>query len=181
MMKSVALWATIIISAGSLFPACVSNAKVISSADYDLSKVPADFNPKKHILLVAEMPKRTNVWKRHEGATKKLDEALKAFYPYKYEIVSLRDILENQDKYSDTSVYKYAMRNNLSSTTHTTTTHYSNNVSKWDVSTSARTTWVDFYFFDRTTGAAYPESGNANPSIKYCTLTFAELIKRAKP
>src|SRR5687768_16223713 len=65
------------------------------------SVLPADYKPQKHILLVAEMPRRGNRDKRNKLVTNQLDKALKAYYPYKYEIVTLKDIKDNS-KYADT-------------------------------------------------------------------------------
>src|SRR5438874_12999975 len=71
--------------------------------------VPADFNPQKQILLVAEFPQKNNPDKRHVGYTNKMENILKKYYPFKYEIVSNKEILDNNSKYSDISVYKYAI------------------------------------------------------------------------
>lgn len=183
MFKSVAVWSLLLVSTTILFSSCVSNAKIIESGDYDFSKVPADFNPKKHILLVAEIPKKNKPDERLEGKTKKLDEAMRAFYPYRYEIVSIRDIVERKGKYSDTSVYRFAVRNNISFVTHETSTQYKSHFTGTyrNLETSTQQGWVDFGFYDRVTEKRFPLSGNSNPSIKYATLTLAELIKRAKP
>jgi hypothetical protein len=44
--------------------------------------------------------------------TKRLDKALKENYPYKYEIVTRKDIMDNS-KYAATSIYKFALLNDL--------------------------------------------------------------------
>src|SRR5688500_14002865 len=98
---------------------------------------PTDFDPKKHILLVAEMPKLRKPEERNESVTKQLDKALKANYPYKYEIVSMEDIVENPEKYADTSVYKYALISSLSSYERTTTTTVTRGTHSHSVSPSA--------------------------------------------
>jgi len=156
----------------------------MARASFDTSKVPPDFNPSKHILLFAEMPRLNNPKERNSSITNKMDKILKEKYPYKYEIVSLQDIFENKTKYGDTSVYKYAVLNSLSSITHTTTTTVTrtNNTgnNSWSVSPSARTTYIDYGFYDRTSGVRYPNSGNSAPKLDYAVTAFIELIKRAK-
>jgi hypothetical protein len=50
-----------------------------------------------------------------------MEDLLKKYYPYKFEIVSMGDVRSNNSKYADTSIYKYAMLNNLTGVQHTTT------------------------------------------------------------
>src|SRR5688572_8154533 len=83
---------------------CAVN-RTIPTSQLNTSIVPSDFNPQKHILLVVEMPRKNKPDERHEKATEKMDELLKKYYPYKFEIVSTEDIRANNPKYSDTSIY----------------------------------------------------------------------------
>ena len=94
------------------FSSCIMVGKSIVKQKNNLETIPQDFNPKKHVLLVAEMPKPANPDKRHNGVTKKLDKELKKVYPYQYEIVTMKDILNPEGKYKDTAKYKYALVNN---------------------------------------------------------------------
>lgn len=164
---------------------CWTESKFMErKAQFNTSIVPADFNPKKHILLVAEMPRLDAPDERNEKVTSKLDEALHEKYPYKYEIVSIADIQSNV-KYSDTSVYKYALLNTLNSirhgsTTKTTTTGADGTYTR-TTSQSARTTYVDFNFYDRVNKKGYPATGNEFPRINYVIAAFGEIIKRARP
>jgi len=168
----------------TLLSSCWTTSKFIDRATFDVSKVPADFNPSKHILLFAEMPRLNNPKQRNPSVTNKMDKVLKEKYPHKYEIVSLQDIFENKTKYGDTSVYKYAVLNSLSSVTHstTTTTTRTDNTGthSWSVSPSARTTYIDYGFYDRVKGTQYPKSGNSSPKLDYAVTAFIELINRAK-
>jgi len=164
-----------------LLTSCWTESKFVKRANLDTSKVPADFNPRKHVLLVAEMPRINNLEQTNPSVTRKLDEALKERYPYKYEVVSPDEIFRNSSKYSDTSKYKYALVSNLDIQRHghTTTTTMSDG-KQFSVSPSARTTYIDFQFFDRTKKLAYPPTGNAFPKIEYTVAALVALIDKAK-
>jgi hypothetical protein len=141
---------------------------------------PSDFDPKKQILLVAEMPSLKDPDGRHEGATRKLDKAMKANYPYKYEIVSMKDIAEPTGKYADTSIYKYALISSLSSYTSTTTTTVARGTNSHSVSPSANVTSIDFAFYDRVTGSRYPDSGWHSSFIGMTMKKVIGIIKKEK-
>jgi hypothetical protein len=162
----------------------MSVSKYVSSARMNTSIVPSDFNPSKHILLVAEMPRLDYPDQRNNSVTNKLDKALKEYCPYKYEIVSAKDIYDNENKYRDTSVYKYAILNSLNSVRHTTTTTTTikdnTGTHSTSVSPSARTTYIDFRFYDRINDTRYPISGNATSHIDYTIAAFVAVIKKVK-
>jgi hypothetical protein len=141
---------------------------------------PSDFDPKKHILLVAEMPKLRKPDERNETATKQLDKAMQANYPYKYEIVSMKDIAENPEKYADTAVYKYALISSLSSYEHSTTTTVTRGSNSHSVSPSANVTSIDFAFYDRVTGTRYPDSGWHSSFIGMTMKKVLGIIKKEK-
>jgi hypothetical protein len=130
------------------------------------------------------MPRLNKPEERNNVVTNKLDKALKEYCPYKYEIVSLKDISGNNGKYGNMSVYKYVILNSLNSTWHstTTTTTITDNTGthRSSVSPSARTTTIDFYFYDRTAKKDYPASGNATSHISYTIAAFMAVIKKAK-
>lgn len=172
-----------IIISGVLF-SCMSPSKYLKKrATINTAIVPSDFDPQHHILLFAELPRLNNSEQRNNAATNKLDKALKEYCPYKYEIVSLKDIKENS-KYSDMSIYKYAVVNTLNSTWHstTTTTTITDNTGthRSSVSPSARTTTIDFSFLDRSTKKNYGNSGNPTPQVNYTIAAFMATIKKAK-
>jgi hypothetical protein len=145
---------------------------------------PADFDPKKHILLVAEMPRLKNPEERNESVTKKLDKAMKENYPYKYEIVSLKDIVENTPKYADTSIYKYALISSLSSYERTTTTTITRTdnfgTNSHSVSPSANVTSIDFSFYDRVSGIRGPDSGWHSSFLGMTMKKVLGIIKKEK-
>src|SRR5688500_12121300 len=95
------------------FTSCGGLSKAMVKPNTNTEIVPADFNPRKHILLVVEMPKPWDPDKRHKGVTKKLVKELKSNYPYQFELVTLKDAKEIQTKFSDTAKYKYAMVSNI--------------------------------------------------------------------
>ena len=143
---------------------------------------PTSFDPKKHILLVAEMPGKNGG--KHEGATKKLDKSLKEHYPYKYEIVPMEEIVENPQKYADTNVYKYALICSLNSyersTKTTITTRDISGTRSHSVSPSANVTSIDFYFYDRVTGERFPDSGWHSSFIGMTMKKVTGIIKKEK-
>ncbi len=145
--------------------------------------VPSDFDPAKHILLLQEMPRKNKPAERNNTVTKKLDKAFKKYYNYRYEIVSTKEISEESGKYSDTTVYKYALLNSLSSVTRTSGTPETRTTS---TGTRIRnlptvtTTMIDFHFYDRTTGKEYPETGNPHANLSAFAHAYAELIELAQ-
>lgn len=132
------------------------------------------------------MPRLNAPDQTNKGVTKKLDEALKDHFPYKYEIAAKDDVLNIDSKYSDTSIYRFAVINNLNSITHTTTTTFTTKtatgkkISESTVSPSARTTYLSFYFYDRITKEEFNNTGNSFPKLDYVVAAFSELVKRAK-
>ncbi len=163
---------------------CGGMSKALVKPKNNLETIPADFNPEKHILLVAEMPKPDKPDSRHNGVTKKLDKQLKKVYPYPYEIVSMKDILNYQEKYSDSSKYKYAMVSNVSSYTRTTTTtrtvSHAGGSRTTSTSPSARIFSIDFRFYDRFENKAYPLSGNSSSYFTYTIPAIVETIHKAR-
>ena len=176
--------AAFLVIAGISF-SCKSISEYTKSMSEDnIAIVPKDFDPNKHILLFAEMPRLNNPSERNNSVTEKLDKALKKYCPYKYEIVSMKDILENKGKYSDTSIYKYAILNSLNATwnttTTTTTTTDNTGTHSSSVSPSARVTTIDFNFYDRTTAKNYPPSGKSSSFMEYTVKGFMGVVKKAK-
>ena len=164
----------------TLLFSCLSPRKFARrwTADTELVK---DFNPDKHILLFASMPRLSHPDQVNARVTKKLEEALKKYCPYKYEIVPVNEIW-NKSKYSDTSVYKYGIVSTLSSSTHSTTTTTtftsSAGTTRSTVSPSATATVIDFYFYDRTTNLRTRKSGAGTSHLNYTIAALMEIIKK---
>jgi hypothetical protein len=141
---------------------------VATSSRYDVAKVPQGYDPEKHILLLAEMPLLSNRAKTNYAVTRKVSRRFKKYFPYKFEVASPKEIMSNPAKYADTSVYRYALMNNVA-------------VWAQGVTNPTRTLeTVDFAFYDRVTRQQYPKTGNAFPQIKYTVVALSELIKKAK-
>lgn len=141
--------------------------------------IPGDFNPDRHILLFQEMPSRKGDGSGSPGITKKMDKALQKYCPYKYKIVTPAEILD-LSKYSDTSVYKYAVLNSLRGITRTTTTtvtHASTGTST-SVSPSATTTYINYGFYDRVNKIEYGSTRTGNPFIKKAIAAFVKVIEK---
>ena len=167
-----------------LFSSCWTTNKFVKRATYNTASVPAGYDPSKHILLFVEMPRLNAPDQTNKSVTRKLDEALKEYFPYKYEIANKDDILNINSKYNDTSVYRFAVFNNLNSVTHTTTTTFTKTTAtgteRSSVSPSARTTYLSFSFYERPNKTEYGSTGNAFPKLEYVVAAFSELVKRAK-
>lgn len=167
-----------------LFASCMTTNKFVARANKNTKVIPADYDPTKHILLVADLPKLNKPEERSDAATNKLDKALKEYCPYKYEIVSMEDIENIKTKYRDTSIYKYAILNSLNSVRHSSTTKITNTTSSGtfthSVSPSARTTYIDFLFYDRVNNREYPKSGNEAAKIEWAMAAYIDIIKKAK-
>ncbi len=119
--------------------------------------IPDDFNPSKTILLVQKFT-------ISENAESKMEEYMSEKYPYKYEFVSLQTIRSKEGKYSNTSLYKYA----LIITSHTTTSR--------DMQTGKpgpTVTGFDYNFYNRENDKNYPAT---NKSSSYAIMTFKPVI-----
>ena len=163
-----------------LFSSCWTTSKFVERGRYNTSKIPQGYDPSKHVLLFVEMPRLNAPDQTNKKITEKMNEELKKYFPYKYEIVSMDDVRNMNSKYSDTSVYRYAVFNNLNSTTTTTTTTFNTGGTRSRVSPSARTTYLSFSFYDRSNKLDYGDAGNAFPKLEYVVAAFSELVKRAK-
>jgi len=142
--------------------------------------IPAGFNPEKHVLLFLEMPKK-NSTKKSEGITKKLDKAVKKNWPYKYEIVSQDEISGANSKYTDTSIYRYAILNSLSSYRGMRESHDPRPSQRGVYTQStASVTSIDFCFYDRVTQEKYEYSGKHSSFIGMTISAFMKMIKKDK-
>jgi hypothetical protein len=163
----------------TLFCSCAIN-RTAPSKQLDASIVPADFNSEKHILLVVEMPGKNKPTERNQKATNEMETLLKKYYPYRFEIVSMEDARSNDSKYADTTIYKYAILNNLTGVRHTTyTTMTYENGNQHTLSPSATTTYISYRFFDRTNNREYGDSYKS-AWLKTSVQAFANTVKKAK-
>jgi hypothetical protein len=161
MLKLLFLRAALFSMMSILFFSCITPSKVAGKVQANPAIVPADFNPKRHILLISEIPRFYYPDQTSKMATEKLDKALKQYCPYKYEIVPLNEI-NDKSKYVDTSVYKYAILN--------------------FVERSLRTNAivVQFRFFDRVTGKHYDYTRNDSQNLDIAIAAFMEIIKKTR-
>ena len=62
--------------------------------------IPAEFNAKTDILMIeASLPLK--------GQDRRMEEYMKAHYPYKFEFVRYRDIMDREDKFADAKLYRF--------------------------------------------------------------------------
>lgn len=150
----------------------------------DSLKVPAGFDPTRHILLFAEMPRLRKPEQRNKSVTAKMEKTIQQKWPYKYEVVSTDDIVSDSSKYSDTSVYRYAVISSLSgfrhTTQNTTTTHRSNGPSSTvTVSPSATTTVIDYRFYDRVERRQYETTGRGSSYVNLAMMNFIKMVEKS--
>ena len=121
--------------------------------------IPEDFDPAKTTLLVQEF----TVSDKAQG---QMEDYMAEKYPYKYEFVSRSQIFNQEGKYANTQLYKYALV--ISSGTSTTT-------KSGGASTSGglTVTSYDFNFFDRSAVKHYPKTRRAS---SYAITTFKPVI-----
>jgi len=162
-----------------LLSSCAVN-RTIPTKELDASIVPADFNPQKHVLLVLEMPRKNKPDERHVKLTQQMDDLLKKYYPYKYEIVSMEQVRSDYPKYTDTTIYKYAILNSLHGVQHTTyTTVTTAGGGSHTMSPTATTTYISYYFYDRFNNTNYRKSYQS-AWIKTSVQAFANTVKKAR-
>jgi hypothetical protein len=131
-MKNLTLSCCFILSL-CLFSSCIArNLSFGNGKDW----IPADFDAKNNILLIeSSLPLR--------GQERKMEEYMKKNYPYRYEFVTYREIMEGDGKYENASVYHFA----LVSTSGTIRTM---NINHPVVGVQ------DFYVYDRLKNIRYP-------------------------
>lgn len=169
----------IILSICIIFSSCAINMKVPIKR-LDASIVPTDFNPNKHVLLITQIQKRYKPSQKDEKRTKNMESNLVKYYPYKYEIVSLQDVQAENSRYSDTSIYKYALVTSVTGVQHSSsTTVATSNGGMHTLSPSATTTYIYYRFLDRF-NSKYYEPSYASPWIKTSVEAFANTVKKAK-
>lgn len=133
---------------------CAPSKKTFSNS---ANWIPGDFNPREGVLLVEEV-----TWPSKQGRI--MREYMEEKYPYKYEFVSTKDLQENSAKYSDKSVYRFAI-------VHSFKTHL---MHQYDPSRRTLPVgMVDFSFYDRLNAKAYPQTGKGS---SLASVTFRPFI-----
>ena len=172
--------ASLLVFITSIFLTSCAVNRTIPTKELDASIVPPDFDPQKHVLLVLEMPKRNKPDERNVKLTGQMDDLLKKYYPYKYEIVSIEQVRSDHPKYTDTTIYKYAIMNSLDGVQHTSysTVRTAGGGSR-TMSPTATTTYISYYFYDRFSKTDYRKSYKS-AWIKTSVQAFANTVKKAK-
>jgi hypothetical protein len=109
-----------------------------------------------------------------------MNELLTKYYPGKFELVESEELASSYRKYSDTSIYKYAVLTSLRGYTHSTTTTVTNAHGTHSVSPSATSTTISYRFYDRTVGKE--QYGGSAPSVwlKTAIEAFGNTVKKAR-
>jgi hypothetical protein len=126
------------------------------------------------------MQKRYKPAQKDEKRTKMMESNLIKYYPYKYEIVTLQDLEAGEAKYSDTSIYKYALVTSLRNVQHSSSTIVStSNGGTNTLSPSVTVTYIYYRFLDRVNNKYY-EASYASPYMKTSVEALANTVKKAK-
>ena len=174
-----------------LFSSCWTTSKFVERANYDISKVPPDFNPKKQTLLVCEIYRLYNPHEVNKTQTENLNKLLQKYYPYKYEIVSREDIISKNSKYSDTTKYKFWLLYYLTNAPFSTAkelntingvngANFSSTSSNAPSRSSPTAVYIDFGFYDRGASKVYLSTGNWAQKFEYGVAAFVTLLDKAK-
>ncbi|MDR3713130.1 MAG: hypothetical protein P4L51_09975 [Puia sp.] len=133
-----------------LFSSCIArNMTFGNGKDW----IPADFDAKNTILLI-----ETN--DPMKQADKKMLAYMREKYPYRFECVSHKTIMDKEGKYADVSLYRYSLIN----------TYYTiNSMTFGRPSVGAQ----DFCFYDRSNGKKYPSTGKGSSGK---VMTFKPVI-----
>jgi hypothetical protein len=154
---------------------CIEPLSVSSGARIDSIGVPKDYNPQKHILLIAAIPRQRNSQEVNPHWTKKLDELMKRYCPYRYEVVPVAEILDPKGKYADINLYPFAVLNSSVTDSHLVPTMHNG-----PQQTTMNSTMFYFRFYDRVQKQLYPivsqTISRLDPAIEH----LGEVIKKAK-
>ena len=130
--------------------------------------IPTDFDPQKYTLLVMHLPNRNNPEKTSGYATNNLRKTLTKFYPYKFEIVTPKNLRDDSLKYADTSVYRFILLNSLNTTDRVDggyTKNIRTGIIKMNSPERVKMTTVDFSFYDLSKEKQYPFLGAYHSSL----------------
>lgn len=160
----VILAVTVVLLVQGCFPSKKKAAeKVFTNDDKWL---PADFQPRKTVLLVQLINEDVvnSGWKaKYKKWNNEMREYMQEKYPYKYEFVSADDIEYKGKKYSDYQKYHFGLMISKGDYTYSGAAAGSgpNNTNTKDV--------YDFYFIDRASGKKYPvtKKFSSNPVMTF--------------
>ncbi len=157
---------------------CTIPLRTVVQGQLRASDVPADFDPQKHVLLVMAIQRLEKPGEVDEKNTQKLEAALQEHFPYRYKIVTKKEVYDKQGKYADTSIYRYAVvakRKVL--------------VDDWTLegeleeglsfSPGFRRTYIDFAFYNRVDNSHYPFSGSGTSVMRIAVSNVATRIQKA--
>jgi len=122
-----------------LFSSCIArNLSFGNGKDW----IPADFDARNNILLIqSSLPLK--------GQERKMEDYMKKNYPYRYEFVEYRNIMDREGKFADATVYRFVLMN----TSGTIRTGNMNN---------PYASVEDFYFYDRMKDKRYPATAKGS-------------------
>lgn len=116
-----------------LFSNCIaSNMTFGNGKDW----IPKEFDAKSNILLIeADLPLK--------GQERKMEDYMKKNYPYRFEFVRYRDIVDREGKFADASLYRWVLM-------------YANSQVQTSNPNNPYASAMDFYFYDRMRDKRYP-------------------------
>lgn len=157
---------------------CTIPLRTVVQGPLRASDVPADFDPQKHVLLVTAMQRLDKPEAVDEKITRKLAAALQEHFPYRYKIVTRKEVYDKHGRYSDTSVYRYAVVAKRKVV-----------VDDWmlegeleeglSFSPGFSKTYIDFAFYNRVENVPYPFSGSGTSVMRIAVNNIATRIQKA--
>ncbi len=113
-----------------------------------------------------------------EKNTRKLEKALQKYFPYHYKVVLPKEIYGKTKRYSDTSIYRYALvgRSKVSVDPWTLEGELEEGMS---FSPGIKRTYTDFAFYSRVDQQQYPFSGNGTSVMKIAVNNVVTRIRKA--
>ena len=178
MFRKSVLKVAIIFALSIFIASCTIPVRTVVRGPLLASDVPPNFDPEKHVLLVATTQRLDKPEEIDKKSARKLEKALRENFPYRYEIVTKKDIYENPERYSDTAIYRYALvgKRKVLIDEWTLEGELEEGIS---FSPGFRRTYIDFAFYNRVDKVHYPFSGSGTSVMKIAINNVATRINKA--
>lgn len=154
---------------------CTIPLQAIRTGPENPASVPDNFDPTQNVLLVVAIPQLDNATLTDMKSTIKLEEELRKQYPFSYKIVSLK---ETAEAYSDTTIYRFALLSERRLVKQKGSFQFDIEEGLAYVP-GYKATYIDFAFYDRTTGKRFPFSGRSSSKMKFAVRQLTAMVIKA--
>lgn len=168
----------LLLSLASFLTACTIPVRTVVKGPLLATDVPQEFDAQKHILLVAAMQRLDKPETVDQKRTADLEKALQKYFPYRYVVVTKNEIYGNPERYSDTTVYRFALVSKRKTL-----------VDPWllegefeegiSFAPGFSRTYIDFAFYSRADKQHYPFSGSGTSVMKIAVNNVTTRINKA--